>query len=258
MNKKNNPNHLFKPIYLLCVLLIVIVLLDPIKNFVKLQIKKQNLRTFYTQLSTAENQKQWSTLYDFLPNSTRRFVSRQQFMSYAPRNPNLPYSARTTINNIEINGDVGKINRTNIQCVTAECTGSNQKVDTSDRTYVFINGRWKIPENEPSEKALSLASFMSTISTKTEQQNAINKWSSYGVSNVDYAIHNFALFLDNDSIKMAETENWVENYKANQNKRVIIQRQIPLPEYKTPEMPKTTRCHTTGFGQFANTTCTTY
>lgn len=262
MDNKTKTTH--SPLnYLLVVLLsivAVIVFADPIKNFAQLQIKKQSLRTFYTQLSSAENQKNWSTLYDFLPNSTRRFVSRQQFMSYASKNPNLPYSARTTINSIEMNGDVGRVNRTTIQCLTAECTGVNQKVYTYDQTYVFVNGKWNVPESEPSEKALSLAYFMYANSgTKTDQQNAINKWSNYGVATADYAVHNFALFLDNDSAKMAETENWVENYKANQNKRVIIQKQIPLPEFNPPRLqiktPQQTNCYPNGVGGF---NCTTY
>lgn len=249
--------------YLLIALILIIataVLFDPVKNFVQLQIKKQSLRTFYTQLSTAENQKQWSTLYDFLPNSTRRFVSRQQFMNYAPKSPNLPYSARTTVNSIVINGDIGKVNRTTIQCVTVECTGSNQKVDTSDRTYVFVKGKWNVPENEPTEKALSIAYFMYTNSgSKTNQQNAINKWSNYGVASADYAVHNFALSLDNDSSEMVKAENWVEEYKTNQNKRVVIQRQIPLPEFNPPRLqikqPQQTNCYPNGIGGF---NCTTY
>lgn len=260
MNKRNKSFQLMQLIYLLCAVFIIIGLFNPAKSFIQSQIKKQSLRTFYTKLSTAENQKNWSALYDFFPNSTKRFVNKDQYVIFQSKNPNIFYSSKTVINNINVNGETGIVNRTKTLCLTSECTGNTKMVDTSDKTYVYKNGKWSMLESEPSEKALSLAYFMYANSgTKTDQQNAINKWSNYGVTTADYAVYNFALFLDNDSTKMAETENWVENYKANQNKRVIIQKQIPLPEFNPPRLqiktPQQTNCYPNGVGGF---NCTTY
>lgn len=245
---------------IVAVFVLAILLADPIKSFIQRQIKKQSLRTFYTQLSRAENQKQWSTLYDFLPNSTRRFVSRDQYVRSQSSNPNIPYSSQTVVNRMEINGDNGTVNRTKTMCRTSDCTGNNKTVDTSDKIYIYKNGKWSMLENEPSEKALSIAYFMYANSgSKTNQQNAINKWSNYGVVTADYAVHNFALSLDNDSSEMVKAENWVEEYKANQNKSVVIQRQIPLPEFNPPRLqikqPQQTNCYPNGIGGF---NCTTY
>lgn len=248
----------------LVVIVAAIVLSDPINNFVHAQLKSMSLRAFYTQLSTAENNKNWSMLYDFLPNSTRRYVSREQYVSFQSKKPNQPYSSKTTINSLTVNGDNGVINRTTIQCLTSDCAGSKRKVDTADRSYVYQNDRWKIPEVEPSEKALNLAYFMYNNSgTKADQQKAVNNWGNFGIINPDYSVHNFAIVLDYDSSEMAKAENWVETYKANQNKPVIIQRQIPMPVYNPPRLVvppaqqiKTTHCTPDFFG--GGVTCTTY
>ena len=266
MGKKSKENRSPLSYIIVALLLIVctVVLADPIKNFVQLQIKKLSLRTYYTQLSTAENQKNWSSLYNFLPNSTKRFVSREQYVSFQSRNPNPPYSSKTTINRLSITGDNGIINRTTVQCLALDCTGTNQKIDTSDRTYIFQNGQWKMPEIEPSEKALSLAYFMYANSgTKADQQKAVSNWGNFGVANADYSLHNFALSLDFSSDEMAKAENWVETFKANQNKPVVVQRQIPMPVYNPPRLVippaqqiKTTHCTPDFFG--GGVTCTSY
>lgn len=260
---KNN-NQAKWPIVIIGILILALIFSNPVNDFLHAQIKKQSLRKFYTQLSTAENSKNWSALYDFLPNSTKRYISREQYVSFQSKKPNLPYSSKTTINNITITGDNGVINRTTIQCLTSDCTGTNRKVDTADRSYIYQNGQWKMPEVEPSEKALNLAYFMYANSgTKTDQQKAVSNWSSFGVINADYAVHNFALFLDNDSSEMAKAENWVETYKANQNKPVVIQRQIPMPVFNEPKLVvppapqiKTTHCTPDFFG--GGVTCTSY
>lgn len=252
--------------YILVALLLIIatvVLVDPIKKFVQLQIKKQSFRTFYNRISSANDKFDWSTVYDYLPTSTRKFVSKSQYVSKMQKYN--PYSRSTVVHSFEIDNNTGKVSRTITTCLTQECTGTNKDVFNGEIQYIYNNGQWSIPDETPTSKALENSAFIYSHSSKDDLATFVKNWSYYGVSTPDYMINNYALNLDQNPVLMAKVENWIENFKANQNKQVIIQRQIPLPEYNTPklqvpqmQMPKTTHCYTTGFGQFASVNCTTY
>ncbi|MCX6726233.1 MAG: hypothetical protein NTY75_00240 [Candidatus Shapirobacteria bacterium] len=239
---------------IVAVLVLAIVFADPIKNFVQFQIKMQSLRTLYIQLASAFDQKRWSDYYDLSLQSAKRYVSRDQFANYMTNHS--AYSSKSTINNTNITENTGTVSSTIVLCLSLDCSGGNKKVETLEKTYIYENGKWKTPpENEPSEKALNNAEIAFTNNSKEKINDGIQTWSRYGVSSLNYAIHNYALYLDQNPEELTKLANYNEQYKK---KKTVI-RQIPLPEYNPPRLqikqPQQTNCYPNGVGGF---NCTTY
>jgi hypothetical protein len=177
-------------------------------------------------------------------------------------NPPDFYVKNIKINSIKIDGNSGVINRTITTCLSSNCTGSNQTVNKSEEIYIYENGEWKIPEKEPSNRALSISSFEFTYGSGSEidRENSIKNWCKYGIVDFDYAVYNYALFLDSNPEKMAKEENAIEAYKADQNRQANTRTVIKyLPSFPmtvpTFSMPKTTHCRPDYMG---GVTCTTY
>lgn len=263
MNKKLGTAHSPLNYVLIALLLIVITILlaDPIKDFIQLQIKKQSLHSFYNRLASANDKFDWSAVYDYLPPSTKKFVSRDQYVGRLQKNTT--FSRSTVAHSFEIDGNIGKVSRTITTCLTQECTGTNKDVFNGEIQYIYNNGQWSVPDELPTSKALENSAFLYSHLSQDDMATFVKNWSYYGVSTPDYMINNYALSLDQNPVLMAKVENWIENFKANQNKPVVIQRQIPMPVYNPPRLVvpratqiKTTHCTPDFFGGGA--TCTTY
>lgn len=262
-NQKNFLASIMKiiknPIFLILVVLVFLFNFDSIKKTIQYQLKIFSLRQFYSNISNIEKQWNWSSYYEFLPNSTKKFVTKNQFMVYISKLKK-PFSNNIIINNIKIDGDTGIINRTRTVCATSLCTGNDKSIDTSNEIYYYVNGYWKIPEEIPSDRAYKAAYFMATNSNKEQQEDGMKTWCSYDVYTLDYSIYNFALFLDKNQDELVKAENWVENYKADQNRQANTRTVIKyLPSFPmtvpTFSMPKTTHCRPDYMG---GVTCTTY
>ena len=248
------------PIFLILVVLVFLFNFDSIKKTIQYQLKIFSLRQFHSNISNIEKQWNWSLYYEFLPNSTKKFVTRSQYINYMS-NLKKPFSTNIVINNIKIDGDTGIINRTRIECATSSCNGNDKSIDTFDRVFFYTNGYWKIPEEIPSDRALNISSFeFVEFVSETNKQNSIKNWGKYGVFNLNYAIYNFALSLDNNPEQMIKEENLIENYKADKNRQANTRTVVKyLPSFPmtvpTFSMPKTTHCRPDYMG---GVTCTTY
>lgn len=241
------------------IFLAVFVFGDNIKEFINIQTKKHSLREFYTQLSSAYDQKQWSDYYDFYPQSIKRFVPEYDFEFYFTNEKEHTYSTRTIIQNIEINENIGKVTGKQIDCLSSDCTGSNQNMTEGSRTFIYENNKWKIPEEEPSVEALSKSKYLITNELEENRIERIKNFSYFGYINLEYAIHNYAIYLDNNPEQMAAVDNWIETYKASlvrQNTRVVYLRpSVPMPATPTIKPLERVTCRNIGNGSI---TCTNY
>jgi hypothetical protein len=251
MKQKTNYKWLLA---IVAIFILSILLADPIKNLVDSQIKKNSLRTLYTQFSYAFDRKQWSNYYELSLQSAKRFVSRDQFSNYMTNHS--AYSSQTTINSIDVKENIGKVSSTVVLCLSSDCSSNNKKVETLEKTFIYENGKWRTPpENEPSENALNNAEIAFTNNSQEKIDEGIQIWSRYGVNNLNYAIYNYALYLEQNHEELIKLSKYNEQYK---NKKTAT-RQIPLPEYNPPRLqikqPQQTTCYPNGVGGF---NCTTY
>lgn len=107
--------------------------------------KKQKLEKFYSEISTATDKRDWSKLYELVPQSVRSGVSKSEFIAYnnSQSEKNKTVSEQTIVNNIQVNGDSGIVDRTRVICLSKECTGDNRKEENAKREYVYIDGKWQ-------------------------------------------------------------------------------------------------------------------
>lgn len=241
----------------LLVFVIVLIFIDPIKNSVQLKVKEVSLQTFYKQLSSANDKFNWSAIYDYLPASTKKFVSRDQYIS-SMQKVNY-YSRSTVIHGFKVIENKGIVSRTITTCLIQECTGDYKNITDGDIQYIYDNGQWIVPDTIPSEKSLEIVNKLYGIIDQNSKEKLQNGWGFYGVKSDDFVIYNYALYLDKNPSEVAKAENAINQYNLNQQKTV----NIPAPVYHPvpliiPPAPqiKTTHCTQDAFG--GGISCTTY
>ncbi len=243
------------------------------------EIKKQALAKFYNEIITAQDKQDWATLYVHVRQSVRDNVTKEQFIAYQQAqllNQKQVYSKsqgkvidafvskNTIVNNIEINGDNGTIDRTIITCITKECTDGNRQEDSAKKQYVYIKGKWQIPDPEPSERALKAANYGYQNSSKNDQKDLINDF-GYGSDSSTYTVRNWAVSLDGNLEELIRVETIVEQDKLdrsrpiyNQQPAQIIQQPAPIINQPAPIIQQQTyprNCTSNTIGNYTYTNC---
>ena len=224
------------------------------------EVKKQELTKFYNDISTAQENQDWSTIYDLaVPKFVKDNISKDQFITNQKMSANKDkiVSQNTIVNSVVVNGDDGIVDRTIVTCKTQECTGNNRKVDNAKKQYVYVNGKWQMPDPKPSEKALTASSYIYMNVSATDQKKFISDY-GYGSNSTTFAINNFALFLDQYPDNLAITEAWIDKNKAERS-RPVVNYQPPAINYQPPaiiQQPQNPiNCTSNTIGNYTYTNC---
>lgn len=179
------------------------------------EVKKQALTDFYNEISLATDTKDLEKLYEFLPQSMKAYVTKDQYISYQEKinEDEKVFSRNTTINSISVENDKGFVDSAVITCLSEACTGSDRIEDDQKKEYEYKDGKWKVPDPEPSERALTASTngIQDVILklSKDKRDDFLNK-KSYGTGNITLATRVFALELDNDLQKLILVEHDLE------------------------------------------------
>lgn len=239
---------------------------QPVKEVDEAEGKKQALAKFYNEISTANDNKDWPKIYELVPQSVRNNVTKTEFIAYynSQAEKNKIVSEQTKVNSIQVNGDKGIVDRTRIICTSKECTGDNRKEENAKREYIYVDGKWHLPDPKPSERALKTSTDLYLYSSDKDKKDFITN-NGYGSSKETFAIENYAIYLDTDLTRLGLLEAGIEKYKkendpANKPK-VIYQPQpvyIDTPTYQAPiiQQPSYPRnCTSNTVGNYTYTNC---
>ncbi|MBI5122845.1 hypothetical protein HZA75_03215 [Candidatus Roizmanbacteria bacterium] len=242
-------------------LITVATFVSPVKHIVPTQApkvvqaeaKKQALAKFYNNLITAEEKQDWATLYKIVPQSVRDNVTEAQFATfYSGRQAKENVVSRKTIvNSIEVTGNLGTVDRTIIVCLTKDCTGENKVKEKAKKTYEFVNGRWQIPDPEPSERALKAANYAYEDSSNDERNKLLKNF-SYGSNNSSFAIRNWAVFLDKSLEELVRIETLIEKSKAERSRPIYNYNEQPA---QVIPQQNSINCTSMMIGDFVHTNC---
>lgn len=109
-------------------------------------IKRVQLITFYNKLTNYEKSFNFKGIYELLSPDYKRHLSIEDFL--AQRNQTTkPYSVDYIVHSYKVEGNKGILDRTIITCNTAGCTGPDRKEARAYKEYIYINGRWYVPED---------------------------------------------------------------------------------------------------------------
>lgn len=230
---------------------------EPLKIVDETEVKKQALTKFYSELSSANDKKDWAKLYTLAPQSVRGNVTQDQYVSYQKSIKNQPTYRSTTVHSIKVDGNKGTVERTLVICVTKECIGDNRKEDKAKREYVYTDGSWQIPDPEPSERASKAVAYLYVTMSEDEQKKLIND-NGYGSDSVSFATRNYAIFFDENPDKLVILEAWIDKNKAERNRPVVnyqppainIEQQAPVVQQNSP-----TNCTSNTIGSYTYTNC---
>lgn len=180
--------------------------------------KKQDLEKFYKQIAEDSDNHDWSKLYDFSPQSVRNKVSKENYVEFeiSQAKKSKVVSEQTTVNSVEVTGDKGVVDRTRVTCLTKECTGDNRKEENAKKNYEYVNGKWQLPDPEPSERALKAANYGYLNSSKKDQADLMN-WYGYGSDDSNFTIRNWAVWLDKNLEELVRVETLVDQDKSEKS-----------------------------------------
>jgi len=88
--------------------------------------------------------------------------------------------------------------------------------ENAKKEYVYIDGKWQIPDPEPSERALKAANSGYLNSSKSDQKDIIFDF-GHGSDSSKYAIRNWAVYLDGNLEELIRVEALVEQDKSGKN-----------------------------------------
>lgn len=186
---------------------------EEVRKTEELEKKKESLIAFYTELTSAMENKNWEKDYKLSNQTLKENITESQYVSYQKNN--FPYSIKFTINNVEVDGDRGFIDRTLIICKTKECLGANRNESKAQKEYVYKNNSWQVIDEKPSERALAAAAyyFLDYTSKSNQRKKDFFHEFSYEVENKIYAIKMHALFLDKNTDRLVLLEKQISKSK---------------------------------------------
>ncbi len=228
----------------------------------EVELKKQALEKFYNSIVSASDNRDWEAAYEFQPKLFRAVVSKEKFLEDAKKVGAPSYfSQNTEVKAVFVDGDKGTVFRVITTCITEDCEGDNKKIDDGSREYGYVNGRWQIPDPDPSARALSVAAgvyldFIANSKDPNEKKNFFNKY-SFGIENLKYAIRSYALELDSDSSQLTYMENLLEKVKTRQNRPVVnVEQPSALPSTTKVDLDiSPRRCTSNSIGSYTYTNC---
>lgn len=229
------------------------------------EVKKQALGKFYNEIITAQDKQDWASLYKLVRQSVRDNVTEAQFTAHYSEQMGKDkiVSRETRVNSIEVTGNTGTVNRTLITCLAKDCTGKNRTEENAIKPYEYVNGKWRIPDPEPSERALKAANYGYQNSSKSDQNDLLNQY-GYGSDNSTFAVRNWAVYFDENLEELIRVETIVEQDKLdksrpiyNQQPAQIIQQPAPIINQPAPIQQNTYPKHCTSntIGDYTYTNC---
>lgn len=226
------------------------------------KIKKDSLAQFYNGLVQAEVDKDYEKDYEYYKPSLGVWVTKEEYIAYekARMGKKPIISSELIIHHIFIDGNNGTIDRTRTFCFTKECKGKDKMIDHALRKFVYIYGKWsKIPDKQPSERALKAVSFIFANSSPSDKKKIIEN-GSYGSNNDTTAIHFRAIYYDENPEELSLEEAAIEKYKTEAS-RPVINYQPPQINVQTPQVIQqapinnSIRCTTNTIGSYTYTNC---
>ena len=233
--------------------------LQPVKVVDEAEVKKQALAKFYNEISTANDQKDWGKLYGLVPQSVRNNVTKDEFIAYynLESEKNKIVSEQTIVNSIQVNGDNGIVDRTRVICTSKECVGDTRKEENAKRDYIYIDGKWQLPDPEPSERALKAANYAYEDSSKTDQADLIKSF-GYGSKSSTYTVRNWAVYLDKNLQELVRLETLIEKSKTERSRPVYVQQPAQIIQQQAPAVQQQTfprNCTSNTIGDYTYTNC---
>ena len=103
---------------------------------------KKSLETTYNRITELDKNEDWTGLYDYLTPNDKNSTSLNQFIE-TNQTARKIYNRIYTVNNIEIRGDKGIVNRSISFCINPDCLTIDRKTATGKKEYVLIDNKWK-------------------------------------------------------------------------------------------------------------------
>lgn len=129
------------PLLLVVVVSVILFVSKPAWDFVK----RIQLVSFYNKLTSFEKNSNYEDVYELLSPDNKRTISLKDFLAW--RNESKPsYSIEYIPHSYKVDGNKGLIDRTVIVCDTLECSGTSRHESRAYKEYIYLNGRWYVPE----------------------------------------------------------------------------------------------------------------
>ena len=111
------------------------------------ETKKNELKDTYNQIIQYEMNDDYTALYEFLTPNEKVQLTLSDYVQQRSDTKNA-YNLQYSVDNIEVNGDVGIITRTLSYCKIEGCSDSERIVSTLKKKYEYITGKWYHERND--------------------------------------------------------------------------------------------------------------
>lgn len=102
---------------------------------------KKNLETTYNRITEFDRNEDWAGLYDYLIPEVKNNTTLNQFIE-TNQPARKTYDQIYTVNNIEIRGDKGIIDRSISFCINPNCLTTDRKTITGKKEFILVDNRW--------------------------------------------------------------------------------------------------------------------
>ncbi|MEK7597580.1 MAG: hypothetical protein AAB441_02945 [Patescibacteria group bacterium] len=131
------------------ILLVIVIFLfylslktDGFKTFINNESTlKKTLETTYNHITELEKNEDWTGLYNYLAPNDKNSTNLNQFIN-SSQTARKTYNRIYTVNNIEIRGDRGIIDRSLSFCINPDCLNIDRKTITGKKEYILIDNKW--------------------------------------------------------------------------------------------------------------------
>lgn len=102
---------------------------------------KKGLETTYNSITELDKNEDWTGLYDYLRPEEKNNTTLSQFIE-SKQAARKMYNQIYTVNNIEIRGDKGIIDRSLSFCINPDCLTTDRKTITGKKEFILIDNKW--------------------------------------------------------------------------------------------------------------------
>lgn len=109
--------------------------------------KELSFKAFYENIEKAIEKLDCVSMYEYKSNAYQDSNRFDYFVLKCEENKK-SFIEKVEVHSLWVVGDNGYVDRTRISCLTGACTGEGKLEKREVKRYLFINGKWVIPDDE--------------------------------------------------------------------------------------------------------------
>jgi hypothetical protein len=133
---------IFSFVIMVAGIVLLIYVVDPYQIY-----KETAFKSFYENLEKSIEKLDCVNVYNYKSDEYKNRVRFDYYVLNCEGNKTT-FIEEVEIHNLWVVGDTGYADTTRTSCISADCTGEGKLENREVKRYLFIKGKWTIPDND--------------------------------------------------------------------------------------------------------------